>query len=161
MRGGALVGALALSGGRLGVAQAAAPDATAPAVAATGLTDARRQTYRSLVETVVTEPGMRLDPAAADAAASHFTATYATWPAEAQRRAEQVLDALERSADRPYARLDRGARAAHLRQCARPTNDQPVGAERERLDLAERALSLAAVAVGPSGGELDRPLDTV
>jgi hypothetical protein len=53
------------------------------------------------------------------------------------------------------------ARTAHLQGCAKPTDDDPVGAERQRLDLAQGAMSLAAVTVGPSGGELDRPLDSV
>jgi hypothetical protein len=72
-----------------------------------------------------------------------------------------VLDALERSAGRSFAGLDQRTRRDHLRACAKPSNDDPVGPERERLDLAEQALSLAAVAVGPAGGELDRPMVTV
>jgi hypothetical protein len=160
-RGGAFIGALTITGWRPGAAGAAEAEGVAPVTGAIGLTDVRRQTYRSLVETVVTEPAMRLDAAAADTAASQFTAAYTTWPAELQQRADRILDALDQSAGRPLHRLDRDARAAHLRACARPSSDQPVGAERRQLDLAEHAVSLAAVAVGPSGGELDRPLDSV
>jgi len=125
--------------------------------ALTGLAD----TYRALVDTMAAEPGLRLDPAAADAATTEFVARYAGWPADAQRRADDVLDALAQSTSRPFAALDRGARTAHLRSCGRPTDDDPVGPERRRLDLAQGAMSLAAVTLGPSGGELDRPLDSV
>jgi hypothetical protein len=181
-RGGALAGALTLTGAGSAAAHERRPAppaetvptpaepavppppaaAEAPAAAtAPGLTDARRTTYRALAETVVTEPGMRLTPAAADTAAAGFAAAYAAWPAERQRRADQVLDALERSAGRSFAKLDGRGRSAHLRTCAKPTDDEPIGGERERLDLAEQALALAAVAVGPSGNELDRPMVTV
>jgi hypothetical protein len=157
-RGGALAGAAFMT--VPGVARAARPaGAVAPAA---GLAEARRQTYRALVDTVLTEPGLRLDPAAADGAASEFAARYATWPADAQRRADAVLDALDASTGRSsFAKLGRPARTAHLRTCGRPTDDDPVGAERRRLDMAQGAMSLAAVTVGPSGGELDRPLDSV
>jgi hypothetical protein len=149
-----------------GVARAAKPGTATPATPATaapaaGLTPARRQTYGALVDTVLAEPGLRLDPAAAEAAASEFAAHYATWPADAQRRADAVLDGLDASTGRSFAQLGRPARTAHLRTCGRPTDDDPVGAERARLDMAQGAMSLAAVTVGPSGGELDRPLDSV
>jgi hypothetical protein len=160
-RGSALAGVAAMT--LPGVARAAKPAAAPAAPAAVpvaGLTDARRQTYRALVDTVVTEPGLRLDPAAADAAASEFASHYATWGIEAQRRADGVLDALEASSSgRPFAKLDRPARTTHLRACAQPTDDDPIGPERQRLDMAQGAMSLAAVTIGPSGGELDRPLE--
>jgi hypothetical protein len=167
--GGALAGLVTIGGVGSGAAQAASGPATTGAAAtevagaagAVGLTAARRETYRALAETVVTDPGMRLAPGAADAAAAQFAAAYATWTPDAQRRAERVLDAFERSSARPFAKLDARGRSEHLRACARPTDDEPVGPERQRLDLAEQALSLAAVAVGPSGGELDRPMVTV
>jgi len=68
-----------------GVARAArpAPAAATGAAAATGLAAGRRDTYRALVDTMAAEPGLRLDPAAADAAASEFAARYAGWPADA------------------------------------------------------------------------------
>jgi hypothetical protein len=145
-----------------GVASAARPAGAASATAAAALTPQRRQTYRALADTVLAEPGLRLDPAAADATASEFAARYATWPVDAQRRADAVLDALEQSTGRSaFAKLDRGSRTAHLRACGRPTDDDPVGDERRRLDLAQGAMSLAAVTIGPAGGELDRPLDSV
>jgi hypothetical protein len=150
-----------------GVARAARPADAAGAGAAVpgpaaGLAANRRETYRALVDTVLAEPGLRLDPAAADMAASEFAAHYATWPADAQKRADAVLDGLEQSTGgSAFAKLGRPARTAHLRACGRPTDDDPVGAERTRLDLAQGAMSLAAVTVGPSGGELDRPLDSV
>jgi hypothetical protein len=147
-----------------GVARAARPAGAAATTAAPapGLAPARHATYRALVDTVLAEPGLRLDPAAADAAASDFAARYATWPADAQRRADAVLDALEQSTSgSSFANLGRPARTAHLRACGKPTDDDPVGAERRRLDIAQGAISLAAVTVGPSGGELDRPLDSV
>jgi len=78
-------------------------------------------------------------------------------PAERRR----VLDALEASSGRAFAQLGRPDRIAHLRACGRPTDDDPVGAERRRLDMAQGAISLAAVTLGPSGNELDRPLDSV
>jgi hypothetical protein len=173
-RGGALAGVLTIGGVGPAAAHAATeppvapvppvppvPTALPPVVDAVGLTAARRETYRALAETVVTEPGMRLAPAAADAAAAQFAATYATWTPDAQRRAERVLDALERSNGRSFAKLDARGRSEHIRACAKPTDDEPIGPERQRLDLAEQALSLAAVAIGPSGGELDRPMVTV
>src|SRR4051794_3252823 len=136
-RGSALAGAAVLT--LPGVARAARP-AGAPVAAAapaTGLAPARRETYRALADTVLTEPGLRLDPAAADAAASDFAAHYAAWPADARLRADAVLDGLEASTGRgSFAKLGRPARAAHLRDCGRPTDDDPVGAERQRLDLA-------------------------
>jgi len=164
-RGGALASVLTI--GAIGPAAAQAQSvppgtgAATGAAGAVGLTAARRETYRALAETVVTEPGMRLAPAAADGAAAQFAAAYATWTPDAQRRAERVLDALERSSARPFAKLDARGRSEHLRACARPTDDEPIGAERQRLDLAEQAMSLAAVAIGPSGDELDRPMVTV
>jgi hypothetical protein len=161
-RGSALAG-VAVMTSFPGVARAARP-ATGPtgaATAAAGLTPARRETYRALVDTVATEPGLRLGPVAADIAATEFAAHYATWPADVQRRADALLDTLDASSGRSFARLDRGARTAHLRACGTPSNDDPVGAERGRLDMAQRAMSLAAVTLGPSGNELDRPLDSV
>jgi hypothetical protein len=165
-RGGALAGAAVMT--MPGVARAARP-ATTPAATpaagptpAAGLTPARRDTYRALVDTVAAEPGLRLDPArVTDAATSEFAAQYATWPADAQRRVDGLLDTLDQSAGRSFARLDPPARAAHLHSCRRPSNDDPVGPERERLDMAQGVMSLAAVTLGPSGGELDRPLDSV
>src|SRR4051795_187226 len=127
-RGGALAGAAVLT--LPGVARAARP-AGAPVAAAaptTGLTPARGETYRALVDTVLTEPGLRLDPAAADAAAAEFAAHYATWPADAQRRADAVLDSLDASSGRSFSKLARPARTAHLQACGRPTDDDPVGA---------------------------------
>jgi len=160
-RGGALAGVAVM--GLPGVARAAGPATTGAPVAApaAGMTPVRRQTYRALVDTMAAEPGLRLDPAAADVAAAEFAARYATWPADAQRRADAVLDELAQSSSRPFAQLDRPARTAHMRACGRPTNDDPVGPERRRLDMAGGAMSLAAVTLGPSGGELDRPLDSV
>jgi hypothetical protein len=178
-RGGALAGVLTITGAGSAAAREpkspppadTAPEpppagpvpqvAVEPAPVVPGLTDARRETYRALAETVVTEPGMRLTPDAADTAAAAFGAAYATWPPERQRSADRVLDDLERSVGRSFARLDGRGRSAHLRTCARPTDSEPIAGERERLDLAEQALSLAAVAVGPSGNELDRPMVTV
>jgi hypothetical protein len=160
--GGALAGVLTISGvGPAAARAASAPPAAPTAAGAAGLTAARRETYRALAETVVTEPGMRLDPVAADGAAAQFAAAYATWTPDAQRRADSVLDTLERSTGRAFAKLDARGRSEHLRACAQPTDDEPIGAERQRLDLAEQAMSLAAVAIGPSGGELDRPMVTV
>jgi hypothetical protein len=166
-RGGALAGVAVMS--LPGAARAARPTATDPPAGAVpagaaptaGLAPARRDTYRALVDTMATEPGLRLDPAAADAAASEFVAHYATWPADAQRRADTVLDALDASSGRSFAKLGRPERTVHIRACERPTNDDPVGPERARLDMAQGAMSLAAVTLGPSGGELDRPLDSV
>jgi hypothetical protein len=157
-RGGALASVMVFTTMAPAAAQAGGGARGGTAIAAAGLTDGRRQTYRALVETVVTDPAMRLDPAAADIAASEFAATYTTWPAEMQQRADRALDALEQSSPRPFAQLDRGGRSEHLRASAKPSDDEPVGPERRRLDMAESAVSLAEVTVGPGGGELDRPI---
>ena len=125
VRGGALAGALAVGG------TAALVPARGRAQAAT-LTAARQRTYTSLIETVVTQPSIRLDPGVAPAAAAQFAAAYADWPAEQRRDADAVLDALARSV-----------------RLARPTTGRPGPAERERLELTVRALELAAVVLGP------------
>src|SRR3954470_21983050 len=75
VRGGALAGATLMT--LPGVARAARPGGAAAAAApaaAGGLAATRQETYRALVETVLAEPGLRLDPAAADGAASEFAA---------------------------------------------------------------------------------------
>jgi hypothetical protein len=99
------------------------------------------------METVVTQPSMRLDAAVAPAAAEQFAAAYAGWPAERRRDADAVLDALERSTG--LSQLDRRRRGEELHAHARPTTARPVAAERERLELTSRALELAAVVLGP------------
>jgi phytoene dehydrogenase-like protein len=59
------------------------------------------------METVVTQPSVRLDPAVAPAAAEQFAAAYASWPADRRRDADAVLDALERStASTGFSELD-------------------------------------------------------
>jgi hypothetical protein len=126
VRGGAAAGALAIGG------TAALLPARGRAQA-TALTAARRRTYTALMETVVTQPSIRLDAAVAPAAAARFAAAYAGWPPERRRDADDVLDALERSTG-----------------LARPTTARPGAAERERLELSVRALELAAVVLGPS-----------
>jgi hypothetical protein len=114
------------------------------------LTPPRRRTYEALVAAVVAEPAMRLDPVCARGAAAHFTGVYATWPADARERADGLLEVLERGPPgMPFSRQPRAARASFLRECTRVTSTFPFGAERERLALAEGALGLVAVAVGP------------
>src|SRR4051794_41857775 len=123
---------MARPGGARGAGRAGGAGAAAP-VAAAGLATNRRETYRALVDTVLAEPGLRLDPAAADAAASEFAAHYATWPADAQRRADAVLDALDASTGgSALAKLGRPARAAPLRTGGPPTHGDPGGARRPR-----------------------------
>jgi hypothetical protein len=143
-RGGALAGALALGG----TAAAVAPSrGTAQAAA---LTDARRGTYTALMEAVMAQPSMRIDPALAPRATDTFAAAYADWPEEQRGQADAVLDALERApAAGGFSALGRGARGAELRAGARVTSARPTGAEHRRLELTSRALELAAVALVP------------
>jgi hypothetical protein len=141
-RGGALAGALAMGG------TAAALVPAGGRAEATALTAARRRTYAALMEAVVVQPSVRLDPAVAPEAAAQFAATYAGWPAERRRDADAVLDALERSTG--LSTLDRRARGDEVRARARPSSARPGAAERERLDLSVRALELAAVVLAPS-----------
>jgi hypothetical protein len=143
-RGGALAGALALGGG---VAAIAPSRGTAQAAA---LTDARRRTYIALMEAVLAQPSVRIDPALAPQAADAFATAYADWPEDQRRQADAVLDELERqAAGARFSALDRGARGAELRAGSRVTGPRPAGAEQARLELTSRALELAAVALGP------------
>jgi hypothetical protein len=104
---------------------------------------------------------MRLDPGCASSAAAHFAGVYATWSADARERADGVLEVLERGPHgAPFSRQRRGARASFLRGCTRVTSTYPSGAERGRLALAEGALGLVAVAVGP-GEDGERGLVSV
>jgi hypothetical protein len=121
------VGALAL-GSFTGVSRAGAQTATAPVA----FDAARRATYASLAETVLSGPSYRLGSAAADAATADFERAYLTWPADARRRADRTLDALGRD----YAKRAREDRERTLR---------PAGLERKELALAEEALALVAV----------------
>jgi len=115
------------------------------------LTPQRHRTYEALVAAVVAEPSQRLDPACAGSATAYFAAVYSTWPADARRRADRVLEALKRGPDgTAFSAQPRAARATFLRACARVTSKDPSGAERERLALLEGALGLVAVAVGPN-----------
>jgi hypothetical protein len=143
MRGGAAAGVLAVGG-------TAALLPTRGRADATGLTAARQRTYTALMETVVTQPSVRLDPAVAPAAAEQFAAAYASWPADRRRDADAVLDALEAApAAGAFSGLDRGRRGAELRDGSRATRPSPTGAEHARLDLTSRALELAAVVLCP------------
>jgi hypothetical protein len=142
MRGGAAAGVLAVGG-------TAALLPTRGRADATGLTAARQRTYTALMETVVTQPSVRLDPAVAPAAAEQFAAAYASWPADRRRDADAVLDALERSTASGFSGLDRRRRGEELRARARVTSPRPGAAERERLELTADALGLAAVVLGP------------
>jgi hypothetical protein len=144
IRGGALAGALAIGGGT-----AALLPAGGRAEAAT-LSPERQRTYTALMEAVVTQPSVRLDPAVAPRAAADFAAAYAGWPAERRRDADAVLDALERApAATGFSRLDRRGRGAELRDGSRASSPRPTGAEHARLELTARALELAAVVLGP------------
>jgi len=144
VRGGALAGALAVGGTTAGLLPAGGTAQTS------ALSPARRRTYTALMEAVVTQPSMRLDAAIAPGAATDFAAAYAGWPPERRRDADAVLDALERSsAATGFSGLDRHARGEELRARARATSAHPDAAERQRLDLAARALELAAVVLGP------------
>jgi hypothetical protein len=142
MRGGAAAGVLAVGG-------TAALLPTRGRADATGLTAARQRTYTALMETVVTQPSVRLDPAVAPAAAEQFAAAYASWPADRRRDADAVLDALERSTASGFSGLDRRRRGEELRARARVTSPRPAAAERARLELTADALGLAAVVLGP------------
>src|SRR3954452_16821928 len=109
-RGGAAAGALAIGGTAAPVPTRGGAAAAALAIGgraallptrgradATGLTAARQRTYTPLLETVVTQPALRLDPAVAGAGAEPFAGRYASGPADRRRDADAVLDALERS----------------------------------------------------------------
>ena len=147
VRGSALAGALAIGG-------AGSLLSGGSSAQAAGLTPARRRTYTALMEAVVVQPSLRLDPALAPQAADAFAAAYATWPEDRRREADGVLDALEReSAPGAFSALDRDRRSRDLRERARVTSARPAGAERERLVLTDRALALAAVTLGqPDSG---------
>jgi hypothetical protein len=132
-----------------------------PSSAPGELTPQRRRIYEALVAAVVAEPAMRLDPVCANGAAAHFAGVYVTWSADARERAGGVLDVLERGPHgTPFSRQSRAARASFLRECTRVTSRFPCGAERERLALAEAALTLVAVAVGP-GEDGERGLASI
>jgi hypothetical protein len=143
VRGGALAGALAVGG-------TAALVPAGGSARATALSPARRRTYTALMEAVVTQPSMRLDPAIAPAAAADFAAAYAGWTPDRRRDADAVLDALEAApAAGAFSGLDRGRRGAELRDGSRATRPSPTGAEHARLELTSRALELAAVVLCP------------
>jgi len=145
-RCGALAGAVAAGGA---LTRAAVLPAGGEAQA-TALSPARQRTYTALMESVVTQPAMRLDPAVAPGAAAAFAAAYAGWPPERRGDADEVLDALERApAAAAFSDLDRGRRGEELRARARVTSPRPTGAEQARLELTTRALALAAVVLGP------------
>jgi hypothetical protein len=148
VRGGVAAAALAVGG-----AATVLPRGGSSAQAA-GLTPARRATYTALMEAVVTQPALRLDPAVAPIAADDFAAAYATWPEDRRRQADAVLDALEREpATVAFSGLDRGRRGQELREGSRVSQSRPTGAEHERLELTSQALELAAVSLGqPDSG---------
>jgi hypothetical protein len=125
--------------------------ATALAPSAPGeLTPQRRRTYEALVATVVAGPSLRLATVSAHGAGARFAGVYATWSADARRRADGVLEVLEAGPrGAPVSRQPRAARAGFLRACTRVPSELPSGAERERLALAEGALGLVVVVVGP------------
>jgi hypothetical protein len=144
VRGGVAAAALAAGG-----VATVLPGGPTSAQAA-GLTPARRRTYTALMEAVVTQPALRLDPAVAPAAADTFAAAYATWPDDRRARADAVLDALEAEpATAGFSGLDRGRRGQELREGSRVTEAHPTGAEHQRLELTAQALELAAVALVP------------
>jgi hypothetical protein len=150
-RGGAVAGALALGGAAAVVAPSRG---TAEAV---GLTAARERTYTALMEAVLVQPSLRLDPALAPRAADAFAAVYADWPAEQRHHADAVLDALERAPGAAgFSALGPDDRAAQLRAGARVTRARPTPDDRDRLQLTTGALELAAAVLGPpdSGHQL-------
>jgi hypothetical protein len=142
------VGWCAWAGGQQAAAPLSPPSAAASASAE--LTPQRRKVYEALVAAVVAGPSLRLDPACASSAAAHFASVYATWSSGARQHADGVLEELEWSPhEARFSRQPRAARASFLRGCTRVTSADPSGAERRRLALAEGALGLVAVAVGP------------
>ena len=144
VRGGALAGALSVGAGAALLPARGGAQASA-------LTAARLGTYTALMEAVVTAPALRLDASVAPGVAAEFAAAYARWPAERRRRADTVLDALERApAGASFSALDSDRRGAELRADGRATRASPTGTEQERLDLTAGALELAAVALGPT-----------
>ncbi len=127
-RGGLLTGAIVV-----GSWSAAAPASAANTVGAgVALSEEQRRTYSSLVETVVTGPGMRLPASATQQALSDFESAYTAWPDAERRDADAVLDALARDA----RMQNRSQRAAMLR-----------GSNPHDAELAYRACGLAAVAL--------------
>jgi len=146
VRYGALAGALAAGGA---LARAAVLPAGGEAQVS-ALSPARQRTYTALMESVVTQPSLRLDPAVAPGAAAAFAAAYAGWPPERRGDADEVLDALERApAAAGFSELDRARRGDELRARAHVTSPRPGAAEQARLELTTRALALAAVVLGP------------
>lgn len=156
-RGGVLAGALLLG---------AAPGATAiggtrargtrGAPGRSGLDDARRGAFAALAAVALTDPALRLDPAAAGELTGSFAAEYETWPDERRRAAEGVLDGLSRSAGRDFGRMDTEACRAHLRGLGRIKHAEPDAAECERTTLAAAALALVVPLLGPAD-ELSAP----
>src|SRR3954470_22980955 len=99
-----------MSSGVAAVALALRVPISSAAPSGAALTADRRATYTSLVEAVLADPSMRVDPSLAQGSADEFAAAYADWPAELQRGADKVLDAVERSSSRGFSKEDRGKR---------------------------------------------------
>ncbi len=155
--GGMLVGLFGVPG--LGGAPAlAAPRGSA--ASATALSVTRRETFSGLADAVLTSDAHRLPAAAAEQATQDFAARYADWDGDRRRRADDVLDALERAEGKSFRGADRKRRATVLREHATPTSPTPAGQERKRLDLAEAALELLDAVIGPDS-DLDHSPTTL
>jgi hypothetical protein len=137
---------LARSGGAAGavalVGWTAMPAGTATAA---GLSAGRKRTYEALVEAVAPEAAFRLDATVAPGAADEFAALYARWSRSERERADALLDGLGPT----FARAQRGRRAQWLHDSGRARSSAPGAAERDRLAMAQDALSLVAVTLGP------------
>ena len=147
-----------MSTGVAAVALALRVPISSAAPSGTALAGDRRATYVSLAEAVLADPSMRVDPSLAQGAADEFAAVYAGWPADLQRGADKVLDAVERSTSRGFSKEDRDNRHAKLQELGRPTTPDPQPAERQRLELAQDALTLVAVTVGPADESIPAPI---
>src|SRR4051794_9532184 len=147
-----------VSSGAAALALALRVPLSSAAPSGAALTADRRTIYASLVEAVLVDPSMRVDPALAQGSADEFAAAYAQWPADLQRRADRILDAVERSTNRGYSKEPRGKRHDALQELGRPTTPDPQPAERARLDLAQDALALVAVTVGQPDESTPAPI---
>src|SRR3954466_12647941 len=136
-----------MSSGVAAVALALRVPISSAAPSGTALADDRRATYVSVAEAVLADPSMRVDPSLPPGAADEVAPVFAGGPADLQRGADKVLDAVERSTSRGFSKEDRDNRHAKLQELGRPTTPDPQPAERQRLELAQDALTLVAVTV--------------
>lgn len=137
VRSGAIVGALSL--GSVGRGVFAAPAAAAP-----GFTDARRQVYVALVEAVGTAPDNQVDADKAAEAADSFATFYADRAADLRAAIDSGVDLIENGPSSRFSSMTAQERLTFLRSWLRGSN-----ATTEQITAAARAVELAAVPFYP------------